>query len=115
MDRLAVLEIFVRAVDTGSFPAVARHIQIGQPAVSKAVVQLEEWMGVSLLMRSTRSVVPTEGCRIFYARAKLTIDEAPEAVVAARGSAYGLSGKLRVSTSVCFGPLHVIPNLWVFL
>jgi DNA-binding transcriptional LysR family regulator len=115
MDRLAALEIFVRVVDTGSFSAVARHQRIGQPAVSKAVVQLEEWLGVSLLMRSTRSVVPTEAGRIFYERAKRTIEEADEAVVAARGSACGLSGKLRVSTSVCFGRLHVIPNLSAFL
>jgi DNA-binding transcriptional LysR family regulator len=115
MDRLAALEIFVRVVDTGSFSAVARNQQIGQPAVSKAVVQLEEWLGVSLLMRSTRSLVPTEAGRIFYERAKRTIEEAHEAVVAARGSAHGLSGRLRVSTSVCFGRIHVIPNLASFL
>ena len=115
MDRLAALEIFVRVVDTGSFSAVARNQEIGQPAVSKAVVQLEEWLGVSLLLRSTRSVVPTEAGRIFYERAKRTIEEAHEAVLAARGSALGLSGKLRVSTSVCFGRLHVIPNLSSFL
>jgi DNA-binding transcriptional LysR family regulator len=115
VDRLAALEVFVRVVDTGSFSAVARHQRIGQPAVSKAVVQLEEWLGVSLLMRSTRSVVPTEAGRIFYERAKRTIAEADEAVAAARGSATGLSGKLRVSTSVCFGRLHVIPKLSAFL
>src|SRR5258707_4575990 len=115
MDRLAALEIFVRVVDTGSFSAVARHQRIGQPAVSKAVVQLEEWLGVSLLMRSTRSVLPTEAGRIFYERAKRMIEEADEAVVAARASASGLSGKLRVSTSVFFGRLHVIPQLSAFL
>jgi DNA-binding transcriptional LysR family regulator len=115
MDRLTALEMFVRVVDTGSFSAVARNQEIGQPAVSKAVVQLEEWLGVSLLMRSTRSLVPTEAGRIFYEHAKRTIDEAHEAVLAARGSACGLSGKLRVSTSVCFGRLHVIPNLASFL
>jgi DNA-binding transcriptional LysR family regulator len=60
-------------------------------------VQLEEWLGISLLMRSTRSVVPTEAGRIFYEHAKRTIEEAGEAVVAAPGSARGLSGKLRVS------------------
>jgi DNA-binding transcriptional LysR family regulator len=70
---------------------------------------------VSLLMRSTRSLVPTEAGRIFYEHAKRTIDEAHEAVLAARGSACGMSGKLRVSTSVCFGRLHVIPNLSSFL
>jgi DNA-binding transcriptional LysR family regulator len=115
MDRLAALEVFVGVVDAGSFSAVARHQRIGQPAVSKAVVQLEEWLGVSLLMRSRRSVVPTEAGRIFYERAKRTIEEADEAVVAARGSASGFSGKLRVSTSVCFGRLHVIPSLPAFL
>jgi DNA-binding transcriptional LysR family regulator len=115
MDRLAALEVFVRVVDTGSFSAVARRQRIGQPAVSKAVVQLEEWLGVSLLMRSTRSVVPTEAGRLFYEHAKRMTEEADEAVVAARGSASGLSGKLRVSTSVFFGRLHVIPNLSAFL
>jgi DNA-binding transcriptional LysR family regulator len=115
MDRLGALEIFVRVVDAGSFSAVARRQRIGQPAVSKAVVQLEEWLGVSLLLRSTRSVVPTEAGRIFYERAKRTIEEADEAVAAARGSASGLSGRLRVSTSICFGRLDIIPNLSVFL
>lgn len=115
MDRLSALEMFVRVVDTGSFSAVARNQDIGQPAVSKAVVQLEEWLGVSLLMRSTRSLVPTEAGRIFYERAKRTIEEAHAAVLAARGSACGLAGKLRVSTSVCFGRLHVLPNLASFL
>jgi DNA-binding transcriptional LysR family regulator len=115
MDRLTALEIFVRVVDSGSFSAVARRQGIGQPAVSKAVVQLEAWLGVSLLLRSTRSVVPTEAGRIFYERAKRTVEEAAEAVMAARGSANGLSGKLRVSTSICFGRLHVIPSLSAFL
>jgi DNA-binding transcriptional LysR family regulator len=115
MDRLAALEIFVRVVDTGSFSAVARSQRIGQPAVSKAVVQLEEWLGVGLLLRSTRSVVPTEAGRVFYERAKRTIEEADEAVTAARGTASSLSGKLRVSASVCFGRLHIIPHLSPFL
>jgi DNA-binding transcriptional LysR family regulator len=115
MDRLAALELFVRVVDTGSFSAVARQRSIGQPAVSKAVAQLEEWLGVSLLLRSTRRVAPTEAGRIFYERAKRTIEEADEAVLAARGSGRGLSGKLRVSTSICFGKLHVIPRLSGFL
>src|ERR1700721_3638271 len=115
MGKIGALGVLGRGVDTGSFSAVARHQRIGQPAVSKAVVQLEEWLGVSLLMRSTRSVVPTEAGRIFYEGGKRTIEEADEAVLAARGSAHGLSGKLRVSTSVCFGRLHVLPNLSSFL
>ena len=110
MDRLAVLGDFrLRVVDAGSFSAVARRQRIGQPAVSKAVVQLEEWLGVSLLMRSTRGLVPTEAGRIFYERAKRTIEEAHEAVLAARGSARRpLGGTLRVSASILLwaAPYH---------
>ncbi|WP_345816795.1 LysR family transcriptional regulator (plasmid) [Paraburkholderia sp. PREW-6R] len=115
MDRLAAIEIYIRVVDTGSFSAAARHFDVGQPAVSRAVAQLEEWLGVKLLMRSTRSLTPTEAGQSFYARAKRAVEEADEAVLAARGTAAGLTGKLRVSAAVCFARLHIVPRLPEFL
>jgi DNA-binding transcriptional LysR family regulator len=115
MDRLAAIEIFIRVVDSGSFSATARHFDIGQPAVSKAVAQLEEWLGVKLLLRSTRSLTPTESGQSFYLRAKRAVEEADEAVLAARGAAAGLTGKLRISAAVCFARLHIVPRLPEFL
>jgi DNA-binding transcriptional LysR family regulator len=115
MDRLAAIEIFIRVVDTGSFSAAARHYDVGQPAVSKAIAQLEEWLGVKLLLRSTRALTPTEAGQSFYLRAKRAVEETDEAVLAARGSASGLSGKLRVSAAVCFARLHIVPRLPAFL
>jgi len=115
MDRLAAIEIYIRVVDTGSFSAAARHFDIGQPAVSKAVAQLEEWLGVKLMLRSTRSLTPTEAGQSFYLRAKRAVEEDDEAVLAARGTAAGLSGKLRVSAAVCFARLHIVPRLPEFL
>jgi DNA-binding transcriptional LysR family regulator len=115
MDRHLAMETFVRVVDTGSFSSAARQMQIGQPAVSKAVAQLEEWLGVRLLLRSTRSLTPTEAGQNFYVRAKRALEEAEEAVLAARGAGCGLTGKLRVATSVCFGRLHIMPQLSRFL
>jgi DNA-binding transcriptional LysR family regulator len=41
MDRLAAMETFVCVVETGSFSAAARRLNIGQPAVSKTIAQLE--------------------------------------------------------------------------
>lgn len=115
MDRLAAIEIFVRVIDTGSFSAAARSQGIGQPAVSKAIAQLEDWLGVRLLLRSTRSLTPTEAGRNFYTHAKRTVAEADEAMRAARGVAVGLCGRLRVSAPVCFARLHIVPNLPRFL
>jgi len=115
MDRLAAIEIFIRVVDTGSFSAAARHYDVGQPAVSKAISQLEEWLGVKLLLRTTRALTPTEAGTSFYQRARRAVEEADEAVLAARGTASGLAGKLRVSAAVCFARLHIVPRLPVFL
>jgi DNA-binding transcriptional LysR family regulator len=65
MDRHLAMEAFVHVVDTGSFSSAARQMQVGQPTVSKSVAQLEEWLGVRLLLRSTRSLTPIEAGRNF--------------------------------------------------
>ncbi|HVJ40184.1 MAG TPA: LysR family transcriptional regulator [Dongiaceae bacterium] len=115
MDRLLAIETFVRVVDTGSFSAAARIQNMGQPAVSKMIAQLEDWLGVRLLLRSTQGLTPTEAGQNFYARARRTIEEAEEAVLAARGVAAGLSGRVRVTAAVCFARLHIVPKLPQFL
>jgi DNA-binding transcriptional LysR family regulator len=115
MDRQFAMEAFVRVIDTGSFSGAARQMQMGQPAVSKAIAQLEAWLGVRLLLRSTRSLTPTEAGQNYYVRAKRSLEEAEEAVLAARSAGAGLAGKLRVSASVCFGRLHIMRQLPRFL
>jgi DNA-binding transcriptional LysR family regulator len=115
MDRLAAMETFVRVVDTGSFSAAARQLRIGQPAVSKAMAQLEDRLGVRLLLRSPRGLAMTEAGQNFYERATRAIEEADEADLAARGAGAGLSGRLRFSAAVTFARLHVIPCLPSFL
>lgn len=70
---------------------------------------------MKLLLRTTRTLTPTEAGNSFYQRAKRAVEETDEAVLAARGTAVGLSGKLRVSAAVCFARLHIVPRLPVFL
>ncbi|WP_244423098.1 LysR family transcriptional regulator [Bradyrhizobium sp. ORS 375] len=106
---------FVRVVETGSFSAAARHLNVGQPAVSKTIAQLEDRLQVSLLIRSTHGLTPTEAGQRFYERAKAAIQEADEAELAARGAGAGLSGCLRVSAATTFARLHIVPLLPRFL
>ncbi|WP_339453622.1 LysR family transcriptional regulator [Pseudomonas sp. EA_5y_Pfl2_R50] len=115
MDRLAAMETFICVVETGSFSAAARRLNIGQPAVSKTIAHLEKRLAVSLLLRSTRGLTPTEAGLAFFERAKRTLEEADEADNAARGTAGGLSGHLRISAAVTFGRLHIVPKLGPFL
>ena len=115
MDRLTAMEVLVRVVETGSFTGAARQLRVGQPAVSKTIAQLEQHLGVSLLLRSSRGLTPTEAGQNFYERAKRSIAEAEEAELAAPDAGNGLTGRLRFSSGVTFGRLHIIPRLPLFL
>ncbi|HZB93966.1 MAG TPA: LysR family transcriptional regulator [Stellaceae bacterium] len=115
MDRLAAMEAFVRVVDAGSFSGAARQLRVGQPAVSKTIAQLEDRLGVRLLLRSTHGLTPTEAGRSFYESARQCLEKADQAELAARGADGTLSGRLRISAAVTFARLHVIPRLPRFL
>lgn len=115
MDRFQAMATFVRVIDTGSFSAAARLGNVGQPAVSKAVAQLEERLGVRLVTRTTRGLSPTEAGQRFYERALRALEEADEAEVAARGAGKGLTGRLRISAATTFARLHIVPRLPAFM
>jgi DNA-binding transcriptional LysR family regulator len=109
------MEAFVVVVDAGSFSAAARRLNVGQPAVSKLVAQLEDRLGVKLLVRTTRGLTATEAGLHYYERARRTIDEADEAELAARGAGKSLAGRLRVAGAVTFTRIHLMPRLPEFL
>ena len=114
MDRLAAMEAFIRVVDAGSFSGAAKQLRVGQPAISKTIAQLEDRVGVRLLLRSTHGLTPTEAGRNFYERAKRSIEEADEAELAARGAAAALTGRLRISAPVTLARLQIVPRLPAF-
>ena len=115
MDRLKAMQAFVQVVDSGSFSAAARRLNVGQPALSKSIAQLEDRLGVKLLVRTTHGLAATEAGLNFYERARRSIEEADEAELAARGAGSGLAGKLCVSAAVTFARIHLMPRLPEFL
>jgi DNA-binding transcriptional LysR family regulator len=115
MNRFSEMEAFVRVIESGSFSSAAKLLRIGQPSVSKLIAQLEERLGVQLLLRSTRGLTPTEAGRSFYDHARRALVAIEDADLAARGVAAALKGRLRISAAVTFARIHVIPHLSSFL
>ncbi|MGF6768098.1 DNA-binding transcriptional LysR family regulator [Paraburkholderia sp. GAS199] len=115
MDRMAAMETYVSVVESGSFSAAAKRLKLGQPAVSKSIAQLEERLGVRLLLRSTRGLTPTDAGQRFYEHARRAIEEVDLAEHVARDASTGLSGVLRISAAVTFARLHILPALKTFL
>ncbi|MEN3167920.1 LysR family transcriptional regulator [Gluconobacter sp. OJB] len=115
MDRLQAMTVFVRVVESGSFSAAARLMHLGQPAVSKAVAQLERQLGVQLLLRSAHGLTPTDAGQRYFERVARIVSDAEEADAAARDSTFSLQGRLRVAIPTTFGRIQIVPRLGEFL
>ncbi|BAL25008.1 LysR family transcriptional regulator [Azoarcus sp. KH32C] len=114
MDRLRLMETFVRVVETGNFSAVAREARTTQSAISKQVQALEALVGVPLLTRSTRSHSLTEAGQLYYERCKQVLDTLEEARLEVHRAEREISGVLRVAAPAAFGRLHIVPRLPAF-
>lgn len=79
MDRFTALTVFRTVVELGSFARASRHLGLSPAAITKNVGELESYLGVRLLNRTTRQLSRTEaGSRYFDYVCQIlnTIDEA---------------------------------------
>lgn len=115
MDRFEGMRIFAAVADARSFAQAARDLGLSPPAVSRAVVALEEHLGAQLLRRTTRSVTLTEAGSRFHADCRRILAEVAVAEESASGSHTQPRGELSVTAPRMFGRLHVTPVLVDFL
>jgi DNA-binding transcriptional LysR family regulator len=77
--NLRHIQQFLAVAETGSIRAAARGLGLSQPAITKAIRQLERECGVPLIQRNTSGAVLTAFGRTFRARAQLIAGEARRA------------------------------------
>lgn len=113
MNKLLWMHCFIRAVETGSFSAVARELGIGQPNVSRHIASLEKELDTRLIHRSTRHLVATTEGQRYYTQARQALDVIAQAESDARGR-QNPSGLLRVACPAGFGTEKIIPAMPAF-
>ena len=107
LDRLALLETFVRIAERGTISAAARDLGMSQGSASRQLKDLEGRLGVQLIRRTTHSLALTEAGQSVLADAREMIagwealeeQHAPDAET--------LRGPLRVVAPVALGQLHL--------
>lgn len=108
------LRIFTAVVEHGGFSRAASAIHISQPAVSKAVRQLEDRVGIPLLERGAREITLTEAGRVLYGHARtiFAVERTAESELRAlQGIERGL---LRVGASTTIATYLLPPLLGAF-
>src|SRR5271165_6328331 len=115
MDRFEAMRTLVAAVDGGSLSAASRGLNTPLPTVSRRVSDLEDHLGVQLLVRTSRKLILTEAGETFVAAARKLIDDLDDAERAASGEYRAPRGELMVTAPVMFGKIHVAPIVHDFL
>lgn len=115
MDRIDAMRMLLAAVDTGSFSAASRQLQISLPTVSRRVAELEEHLGARLLMRGTRKLELTDAGRAFVDSCRRIVEDVAEAERVAAGEFRVPQGELVISTPSAMGRTHLVPVAMDFL
>jgi DNA-binding transcriptional LysR family regulator len=94
--ELRHLRYFTAVVRWNGYREAARQVNIAQPALSQAVAELEEELGLKLFNRQKRRARLTPEGEVFYAEAMRVLEQADHAMEAARRAARGEIGVLRI-------------------
>jgi DNA-binding transcriptional LysR family regulator len=78
--KLRDVDILLTVIQTGSMGKAANALNMSQPAVSKAIADLEHTFGVRLLDRSRQGVEPTPYGRVLMKRGVAIFDELRQGV-----------------------------------
>ncbi len=81
MLNLRKLKYFVTLVEKKSFTKAAETLRIAQPALSKHIKELEDFLEVELIVRNSRPMELTDAGDFFYGKSKSLLVAATEAVV----------------------------------
>ena len=115
MGEFAAIPVFVAVVENGGFSSASRSLGVSKSAVSKRINQLENHLGVLLLHRTTRKLSLTEAGERYYEHAAQALSAAKKAEDAVTELQGEPQGKLKISSPMSFGRLHVAPLIPKFM
>jgi DNA-binding transcriptional LysR family regulator len=94
------LRVLMSVVQHGSMVNAAQRLATTQPAVSRAIGDLEHSLGVRLLDRGSRGVVPTPYGRVFIKRGAPVFDELKQGVKDIEFLADPTAGGVRIAAPI---------------
>jgi len=94
--ELRHLRYFIAVAEWKGFSHAARRLYISQSAISEQISDLENEIGVQLLLRNRRQVTLTDAGQVFLEEAKKVLAAADNAIESAQRAIRGQVGNLRI-------------------
>ena len=112
---LARIRAFVQVFDAGGFSAAARQFGRSKALLSKYVTDLEDYLGVRLMNRTTRKLSLTEAGEAYYREASQLLQQLDDLDASISDQTSAPRGLLRVSAPRNFGERTLAPAIFEFL
>lgn len=107
MLNLSQLQTFVTVVAEGSMTAAADKLYLTQPAVSQQMKNLEDELGVELIVRGSKQIKMTAQGEVLYDHAKKILSLVQQTEISIKSIGAQLRGELRIGTLNSIG-LHLM-------
>ncbi len=101
--ELRHVRYFIAVAEHLNFHKAALQLHVAQPPLSRQIRQLEEILGVTLLVRDKRKVELTKAGHVFLEEARKLILQAGHAAASARHAQKGESGTVRIGLASGLG------------
>ncbi len=111
----AQLAVLAKIVDLNGFSSAARALGVPKAAVSRAIADLEQALGVRLLERTTRRVSLTAAGQLLYPHARRVSEECDAARATIAKLRAPATGPLRIVADPIYGRLLLTPLVPRFL
>lgn len=108
---LELLQVFAAVATRQSFTQAARDLNLAKATISKQVSDLERALGVSLLVRTTRTLSLTDAGQAALVRARRILEEAEAMVEEAGQTRVAPRGLVRLAAPLSFGQTWLAPLL----
>jgi DNA-binding transcriptional LysR family regulator len=103
MDRFNAMRTFVEVANTGSFSQAADQLDLSRVKVTRHVKELEDWLNVRLLHRTTRSVSLTAPGHDLLQYCERILDQVAGVEHLARSHTEELVGEIRIAAPIGLG------------
>jgi DNA-binding transcriptional LysR family regulator len=98
--KLRDLHVLMTVARCGSMGKAAAQLSVSQPAISKAIADMENALGVRLLDRGPRGVEPTIYARALLDRGIVAFDELKQGVEHVKFLSNPTTGELRIGSTI---------------
>lgn len=115
MNQVKAMQVFVEVVRQGGFRKAADELGMATSAVSRLVSELEAWLEVKLLNRTTRHISLSEAGQAYLPRFNQVLTDIEALEISAKDQHITPKGTLKITAPVFFGKYFIEPILPDFL